>query len=179
MKILKKILIVLLAIICAILIIAIFTKKDYGVTRSVLINKPLPEVFGYVKMLKNQNDYSKWGSMDPEMEKIYSGTDGTIGFISGWKSKDDNVGSGEQEITAIEEGKRIDFDLRFKEPFESNAKTFMTTEATGLNQTKVTWGFNGKMNYPLNIFLLFMNMEKMLGDDFQTGLNNLKNKLEK
>ncbi len=179
MNILFTILIVLLAIIVAILTTALFTKKIYGVTCSIVINKPLNEVFGYVKMLKNQHDYSKWGKIDPDMEKIYTATDGTVGFISGWSSKNKNAGVGEQEITAIEEGKRIDYDLRFKEPFESNAKSFMTTEKVGDKATKVTWGFSGQMKYPLNFFLLIMNMEKMLGNDFQTGLNNLKVILEK
>jgi hypothetical protein len=179
MKILKVIFIILCIIVLAILIAALFIKKEYGVTRSVVINKPLKEVFNYVKMLKNQNAYSKWGGMDRNMEKIYTGTDGTVGFISGWKSKNKNVGTGEQEIIGLIDGSRIDYDLRFKEPFESNAKTFMITETLGENQTKVTWGFSGKMKYPFNFFLLIMNMEKMLGDDFQTGLNNLKLILEK
>jgi len=55
----------------------------------------------------------------------------------------------------------------------------MSTEAVGGNQTKVKWGFNGKMPYPMNLMLLVMNMDKMLGDQLQTGLNNLKTILEK
>lgn len=179
MKILKKILIILLAFIAVILLAAIFIKKEYSTSRSVVINKPLKEVFGYVKLLKNQNEYSKWASMDPNMEKMYTGTDGTVGFISAWKSQQKEVGSGEQEITAILEGKRIDYDLRFKEPIESNAKTYFTTEALNENQTKVTWGFSGKMIYPLNFIRVFMNMEEMIGADFQTGLNNMKGIIEK
>ena len=179
MKILKKILIGLVALIAIILIAAIFIKKEFGTTRSVVVNKPLKEVFEYLKLLKNQNEYSKWASMDPNMKKIYTGTDGTVGFISAWKSQQKEVGSGEQEITAILEGKRIDYDLRFKEPFESNAKTYFTTEALNENQTKVTWGFSGAMSYPFNFLLIFMNMEEMIGADFQTGLNNMKGIIEK
>lgn len=179
MKLLKNIVLVLAVIIGFIMIAAIFIKKEYSTTRSVVINQPISTVFGYVKLLQHQNDYSKWAGMDPDMKKIYTGTDGTVGFISGWESEQDDVGAGEQEITAIEEGKRIDYELRFKKPFESTAKTFMTTEAISQNQTKVSWGFQSEMPYPFNFMKLFFDMEKMIGDDFQTGLNNMKSILEK
>lgn len=55
----------------------------------------------------------------------------------------------------------------------------MTTEAAAPGVTKVTWGFESKMNYPMNIMKLFMNMNEMVGKDFSTGLANLKNLLEK
>jgi hypothetical protein len=55
----------------------------------------------------------------------------------------------------------------------------MITEAVSDNQTKVKWGFSGRMAYPLNLMKLFMNPEKSVGDDFSTGLNNLKTILEK
>ena len=54
----------------------------------------------------------------------------------------------------------------------------MITENVAQNQTKVKWGFTGRSEYPSNLFLLFMDFEKMVGDDFQTGLQNLKNILE-
>jgi uncharacterized membrane protein len=179
MKILKKILAVLAIIIVALLIVALFAKKDYAVEKEVVINKPNQEVFDYIKLLKNQNNYSKWATMDANMKKEFRGTDGTVGFVSSWDSDVKDVGKGEQEIKKITEGKRIDYELRFIKPFESTEQTYMATEALSENQTKVKWGFSGRMNYPMNLMLLFMNMEKMVGDDLQTGLNNLKNILEK
>jgi hypothetical protein len=112
------------------------------------------------------------------MKKTFTGTDGTVGAIAGWDSKDKNVGVGEQEIKKIVEGKRIDFELRFKVPFESTDNAYMITEAVSTNQTKVKWGFDGKMPYPMNLMLPIMNMEEMLGKDLQDGLNNLKAVLE-
>ena len=67
MKILKRLLIALLIILSVPLITALFVKKDYSVERQVAINKPREAVFDYVKYLKNQNNYSKWASMDPDM----------------------------------------------------------------------------------------------------------------
>jgi uncharacterized protein YndB with AHSA1/START domain len=178
MKILKTILIAVGILIAVPLIVALFVKKDYEVEREITINKPKEEVFDYVKFLKNQDNYSKWATMDPEMEKTYRGTDGTVGFVSAWESDNKDVGKGEQEIKKITEGERIDFELRFFQPFESTEPAYMTTESVSENQTKVKWGFSGHMDYPMNIMMLFMDFEKMIGDDLDTGLKNLKSVLE-
>lgn len=178
MKVLKKILIALLIIIAIPLIVALFVKKDYSVMREIVINKPQAEVFNYVKYLKNQNNYSKWANMDPNMIKTYTGTDGTVGFISAWDSKNDEVGKGEQEIKKITEGSRIDYELRFIKPFESTEQAYMITEAASPTQTKVKWGFEGHMAYPMNIMMLFMDFDKMIGSDLNTGLDKLKTVME-
>ena len=174
MKIIKRILLVLLSIVVIALIVALFIPKDYSVERSVTINKPRTEVFDYIKYLKNQNQYSKWAKMDSAAKLTFTGTDATPGFISAWDSKKDKVGAGEQEIKSITPNQRIDYELRFKRPWSSVANAYMTTDSTGANQTTVKWGFKGTMPYPMNIMKLFMNMEKMIGEDLQTGLDNLK-----
>lgn len=179
MKVLKRILLLIVAVIAILLLIAAFTKKNYAVEREIVINQPKQAVFDYIKLLKNQNDYSKWAMMDPDMKKTYTGTDGTVGFISAWDSDKKDVGKGEQEIKKITEGERLDFELRFYKPFEATEQAYMTTEEVSPTQTKVKWGFNGHMSYPSNLMLLFMNFEKMIGDDLQTGLARLKAVLEK
>lgn len=179
MKVLKKILLVLVILIALPLIVALFVKKEYAVVREITINRPKQQVFDYIKYLKNQNSYSKWASMDPAMKKTYRGTDGTVGFVSAWESNKDDVGKGEQEIKKITEGERIDFELRFIEPFEATEQAYMTTQELNPDQTKVQWGFDGKMQYPMNLMLLFMDFETMIGNDLSTGLKQLKTELEK
>lgn len=161
------------------LILALFVKNDYAVVREIVINKSRNEVFDYIKFLKNQDNFSKWATMDPDMKKTYRGTDGMAGFVSTWESDNPDVGTGEQEIVSIVEGERIDYELRFIKPFEANEPAFMTTESLAENQTRVVWGFSGHMDYPMNLMFLFMDMEKMIGDDLETGLINLKTVLEK
>ncbi|MCC8410977.1 SRPBCC family protein [Mucilaginibacter sp. UR6-1] len=178
MKILKVILFVVVAIIALALITALFVKGDYSITRDIVINKPKSEVFNYIKYLKNQNDYSKWAKMDPGMKTGFRGTDGQPGFTSAWSSDRDSVGKGEQEIKKIDEGKRIDYEIRFIEPMEAVAPAYMITDSIAPVQTKVTWGFEEHVPYPFNIMCLFFDVEKMIGNDLQTGLNNLKVKLE-
>ena len=178
MNILITILVAVFAFLALLLIIALFTKKAYSVEREITINKPRQDVFSYIKLLKNQDHFSKWASMDQNMKKAYKGTDGTVGFVSSWESENKKVGKGEQEITKIAEGERVDYRLHFIEPFEGLANAFMTTASVAENQTRVKWGFDSSMKYPMNIMLLFMNMERMIGDDFATGLNKLKANLE-
>lgn len=113
------------------------------------------------------------------MQKNYTGIDGTVGFTYAWDSTNKQAGKGEQQITSIKDGERIDMALHFIKPFEGRSVAWMTTTPATGNQTKVQWGFNGKMNYPMNIMLLFMNMENMIGKDLSGGLANLKNILEK
>ena len=173
------ILIVVAIIIILPLVTALFIKKNYAVQREITINKPKMKVFDYIRYLKNQDNFSKWAKMDPNMKKSYSGTDGTIGFISAWDSNDKNVGKGEQEIKKISDGARIDYEIRFIKPFRSTSFAYMTTDSETENQTKVKWGFSGNMKYPMNLMLVFMNMEKMIGNDLVTGLTNLKNELER
>ena len=179
MKMLKKILLVIAILIALPLIIALFVKTEYAIQKEITINKPKQLVFDYIVLLKNQDHFSKWANMDPNMKKTYQGTDGTVGFISAWESTNEEVGTGEQEIKKITEGERIDFELRFIKPFEATESAFMTTESISENETKVVWGFNGHMPYPMNFMMLFMNIEKMIGDDLQTGLDNLKAELDK
>lgn len=69
-----------------------------------------------MKLLKNQDNFRVWFSKDPAIKKTFSGTDGTVGAVAGWDSKNQNVGVGEQEIKKIVKGERIDSELRFKVP---------------------------------------------------------------
>ncbi|MEO6330715.1 MAG: SRPBCC family protein [Ginsengibacter sp.] len=176
MKILKSILLVIVVLIAIVLIAALFVKKEYSVEREIIINKPNEDVFNYVKHLKNQDKYNKWVMMDPNVRRNYSGTDGTVGFVSTWDSDNKNVGKGEQEIKKINEGERIDLDVRFEKPFKNTANVYMTTEAISANQTKVKWGMQGKNSYPLNLMNLFV--PGILGKDLQTSLTTLKMVLE-
>lgn len=178
MKILKTILLAIVAIVAVALIAALFIKSDYSIKRDIVINKPKGEVFNYIKYLKNQNEYSKWAKMDPGMKTEFRGTDGQVGFISAWDSERDSVGKGEQEIKKIDEGKRVDYEIRFIKPMEAVAPAYMITDSIAPVQTKVTWGFEEHVPYPFNIMCLFFDVEKMIGNDLQIGLNNLKGKLE-
>jgi hypothetical protein len=179
MKWIKRFFLFLISIVLMIMLVALFFPTSYSVKRDVIINRPKEEVFAFVKQLKNQDLYSVWQQMDPNMEKSFSGIDGTIGFTSSWKSKNREVGSGSQTILRLTEGDSMVCQIAFKEPFESINQNYFTTTSEGDTGTRVEWGFKGEFPYPLNLFAVAMDMESMIGKDFQQGLNNMKVILEK
>ena len=168
---------VVLAIIGLIVLLALVAPKSYNVSRSIKINRLLPEVFDYIKYVKNQNDWSPWKKKDPNMTQEFEGTDGEVGFISRWEGNKD-VGTGEQEIVRIIENESIESQLRFFKPWKSQSDAYITVDAIDETTTKVTWGFSGVNKPPSNIFFLFFNMDKTVGADFEDGLNQLKLNLE-
>lgn len=178
MRIVKKLLLFVLAIVVILMVAGLFVKKDYALEREIVINKPEAEVFNYIRMVKNQDNFSVWNKKDPKAKKEYKGTDGQVGFVYSWDSENKEVGKGEQEIIKIVENERIDLKLRFKEPFEAEDNAYFVTEDISPNQTKVKWGFKGHLDYPKNLFLLMMDMDKELGGSLDTGLSDLKKILE-
>lgn len=171
------VLLIILGIIALPFILALFTKKDYALQKEITINKPVNEVFNYLKHIKNQDDFNKWVQTDPNMKKEFRGEDGTKGFVYGWNGNK-KAGEGEMEIISIVEGKHVDIEIRFVRPFPGVSKAPISTEAVTENATKVTWGISSTMKYPMNIMLLFMSMDKLLGNDMLQSLNTLKTKLE-
>lgn len=176
MTILKYVLIALIAIVVLLLIVASFINSAFQVESNITINQPKQIVFDYIKHLKNQEYYSKWMKMDKDMETTYRGEDGTVGFVYAWESEMKNVGVAEQEITDIVEGESIETEIRFKEPFVSTDQAYMTTESMTDSSTTVTFGYNGKMNYPTN--LLIPVFKNKIGKDMKDNLQALKAILE-
>ncbi len=176
MNIIITIFLVLIGIIALLLIVALFTRKEYNIQREVTIHAPLQKVFDYLKQLKNQDNFNKWVMADPEMKRDFKGTDGTVGFIYAWNGNK-KAGEGEQEIKSIEVGKHIKTEVRFVRPFAGIAQANIFTESISNNQTKVSWSNVSEMKYPMNIMVLMV--EKMLAKDMDESLTKLKVILEK
>lgn len=168
---------ILLAIAIVLLILGLIAPKHFEVNRSIIVNKPISEVFDYLKYIKNQDDWSPWKKKDPNMKQTFEGIDGEVGFTSKWEGNK-VVGSGEQEIKRIVENERIETELRFLKPWKSQSDAYLRVVSLDSEETNVTWGFSGKNKFPFSIFMLFMNMDKAVGKDFEEGLSNLKQQLE-
>ncbi|MDH3529833.1 MAG: SRPBCC family protein [Acidobacteriota bacterium] len=179
----KKVLVAIVALVAlvgiAIGVLVLVTPTEFIVEREIEIEKPRAEVFVYLKEIKNQDAWGPWVKKDPNIKQSYEGNDGEVGFISKWESEHQDVGSGEQEIKKIIEGERIDTEIRFKKPFESTAEAYITTADAGTDKTKVKWGFTGSMPRPMNLMLLFIDMNAEVGKDFDEGLSSLKDIVEK
>ncbi|GAB3931339.1 SRPBCC family protein [Mucilaginibacter myungsuensis] len=161
-----------------VLIRAAFTSPVSLITADVQINKPFKVVFDYVKLLSTQGEYNKWVMQDPNVKRIYTGTDGTVGSVVAWEGNS-KVGKGEQEITAIDEGKRIDWQLRFEKPMKNTSDAWMELHMLSPESTKVIWAFAGNLTYMMKVMHVAFNLPKLLRKDMQTSLNNLKTILEK
>lgn len=169
---------IMAALVLLLLILSLLAPKGYEVSRSTLIAVPKDQVFKVLRSLKQQDEWSPWAKRDPNMHKEYRGTDGEVGSVSYWNGNKE-VGEGEQEITKIIDGERIEGQLRFLKPWKSESDCYFVTEAISEERTKVVWGFTGKNKFPFSIMMLFMSMDKMVGKDFEEGLATLKTMLEK
>ncbi|HEY8934217.1 MAG TPA: SRPBCC family protein [Cyclobacteriaceae bacterium] len=178
MNIVLIILLVIAIIIAFLLVAALLSSEEYSISQEITINKPKQQVFEYVRILKNSDNFNKWVMMDPAMKKTYNGTDGTAGFVYQWDSENKQVGKGEQEIISIKEGERIDYELHFMKPFEGKANAWSNLSSIADDQTKVQWVFSGLRNYPMRIMHIILNLKKALGKDLQTSLVSLKSVLE-
>ncbi len=167
---------ILLGIIGLIVILGLVAPNSYDVSRKIVIKKPIGEVYNYVKLVRNQEHWGPWEERDPDMKKHFTGTDGEVGFVSAWDGNKE-VGSGEQEITGLDENAEVRTQLRFLKPFKSTSDAFIRTMEVE-DGTEVTWGFAGSNKFPVSIFMIFMNMDKTIGKDFEYGLNKLKGILE-
>ncbi len=169
----------IVAVIIGILIVlAIAAPKKYNVSRSVTINKPKAEVFEYLKYIKKQDEWSPWQKRDPNMKRKFTGEDGAVGFVSWWDSDHKQVGSGEQEIVMLKPNDRIESALRFLKPWKSESMGYFDLSDGANGATHVAWGFYGENKPPMNIMMLFFNMDKAVGKDFEEGLAELKRILE-
>lgn len=178
MKTLKYIGIGLVAIIVLILVVALFVEKDVVYEKSITVNAPIDSVWLNVNSLGAVDKWSPWNDYDPNMKKSLTGTDGTIGAMASWESDVREVGKGSQTISKIEPPTLLETDLKFYDPYESEAKGYIKLNVEG-EGTKVTWGFKSTMPYPFNVTKLFINMEDMMDKDWNSGLSKLKALCEK
>ena len=176
MKFIKYLLIIFAAITGIFLLLGLVAPREYEISRSVSINAPSPEVFPHLSSLKKRNEWSPWAELDPGMKVTYEGTDGQPGSKQAWEGND-QVGKGVQEILSVSE-RKVETKVKFIEPFESEmlSSLDLAPESSG---TKVTWTAKGENPFPFNAFCLFMDMDSMIGKDFEKGLGKLKVIIEK
>ncbi len=176
MNIVIIILLVLAAIIALLLLMALFRKKEHYVKREIVINAPRQQVFDYIKLLKNQDEFNKGAMADADRKREFKGTDGTVGYIYAWSGNKD-AGEGEKEIIHLVEGKSVEAEIRFVKPMKTSARIIMDTTSLSDTQTNVSWSNAGVLSYPINI--LIPMLEKHVAKDMDSSLLILKNILEK
>lgn len=169
---LKKILLILVALVAIVLVIAAFQPSEFRVTRSAIIAAPAATVFAEVNDFHRWQGWSPWEKLDPAMKRTFDGAAAGLGAGYAWEGNSE-VGSGRMTITESRPAERILIKLEFLKPMPGICPTEFTFRPEG-GATKVTWTMSGTNNYLGKIFCLFMNMDKMVGGQFEQGLANLK-----
>lgn len=168
----RKVLRVVLLAIVALLIYASTRPDTFHVERTGMIGAPPEVVYAHVVSFHAWPAWSPWEKLDPNMKREFGGTDGAVGSSYAWVGND-NVGTGKMTITEATPASKVDMKLEFIKPFKAtNTATFaLAPEGAG---TKVTWAMDGKNDLMGKIMSIFMNMDKMVGGDFERGLVSLK-----
>jgi hypothetical protein len=176
-RILKFSLIALLVIIAVVLVAAAKQPDSFRVARSTKVNAPPTAVFPHVDQLKNWEAWNPWGKLDPNMKLTYDGPESGVGASYSWVGNNE-VGEGKMTITESRPNELVQFKLEFFKPMAGVSTSEFTLVPKG-EQTEVTWAMKGENNYVAKIFCLFMNMDKMIGGQFEKGLAELKAAAEK
>jgi hypothetical protein len=168
---------ILIGIITFIAFLHAWSRKDYELNRTVVINRPKAEVYAYIRQLKKQSTWMPWFLNDPNFVIKYKGEDGKLGAASYWKGH--NRIEGIQRITKLQEGKLLETELLFLRPYKSLTLNYMAVKELEPDRTKMVWGVKGVHRFPASVFMWLYGMERAIGKDFETGLKNLKQILEK
>ena len=169
--------IVLVVAVAIILILAATKPESFSVQRVITVQAPPERIFPFI------NDFHQWGSWspyenkDPAMKRSYSGAASGTSAVYAWEGNK-NVGSGRMEILDASAPSKIVIKLDFFTPFEGHNTAEFTMLPQG-DATNVTWLMHGPLPFMGKIMHVFINMDRMVGKDFEIGLANLKRLTEK
>ena len=174
--------VLIVAVILAIAIIAVLayaaTRPDtFSVQRSTTIRAPAEKIFPFINDFHAWTAWSPYETRDPDMKRIYGGALSGKGATYAWDGNR-NVGAGRMEILDAPAPSRVTIKLDFSRPFEGHNTAEFTLEPQG-DATKVTWAMHGPALFVGKLMGLFIDMDKMIGKDFEAGLANLKVSAEK
>lgn len=169
---LKKILFALAIILIVLAIVAALQPADFRISRSATISALPAVVFAQVNDLHQWEAWSPWAKLDPALKRTYDGPPAGVGAVYRWVGNS-KVGEGQMTITESRPNDLVGMKLEFIRPFACTNATEFTFKPDG-EKTVVTWNMTGRNNFMAKAAGLFMNMDKMVGGDFEKGLANLE-----
>lgn len=174
---LKIILIVMAVLVAGVLVFAATKPDVFRVERATVIQAPPAKVFSLINDFRQWGPWSPWEKKDPAMKRSFGASSAGQGATYAWQGNKD-VGQGSMEIVESVTPSRIRLKLDFIQPFEAhNVVTFtLTSQGKG---TEISWAMEGPVPYFAKIIHVFINMDEMVGRDFEAGLANLKTLAEK
>lgn len=173
---LLKILMALGVVIAAALIVVATRPSEFRVTRSAAMAAPASAVFAQVNDFHNWEAWSPYVKRDPAMKKSFAGSPAGVGAVYTW-SGNREVGEGRTTIIESRSSDLIRITLEFERPFRSTSTAEFTFKPAG-EQTLVTWTLDGRNGFMGKAVGLVMNLDRMVGGDFEKGLADLKSVVE-
>ena len=164
---------VVLAIVIAAVLVLAATKPDtFRVERAAMLSAPADKIYPLIADFHQWLSWSPWEGCDPQLKRTYSGAERGKGAVYAWDGNK-NVGSGRMEILEASSPSKIVIKLDFLKPFEAHNVAEFTMLPQG-GATNVIWVMHGPAPFMSKVMQVFMNMDRMIGEDFEAGLANLK-----
>lgn len=173
---LKTILIALVVIVIVFVVVVAMQPSEFRVARSTTVSAPPGTVFAQVNDFHKWEAWNPWGKIDPAMKQTYEGAPAGVGAVYTWAGNNE-VGEGRMTITESRPSDLIRVRLEFFKPLRATNTAEFTFKPEG-NQTAVTWSMFGQNNFMAKAIHLFMNMDKMIGGQFEKGLASMKSIVE-
>lgn len=163
----------IVALVVLLLVVVALQPGTFHIERRATIPAVPAELFAQVQDLHKWRDWSPWENVDPQLKRTYSGSIAGVGAVYDW-SGNNEIGSGRMTILDCRPHEFIRIKLEFFKPFKGLSTAEFTFVPQGDDQTQVTWSMYGPKNYFAKMLHLICNMEKMIGGQFEKGLENLK-----
>ena len=177
LKILSVLAAIVMVVVVAILGYAATKPDSFRVERTATIKAPPDRIFALIANLRGWSVWSPYEKKDPDMKRAFNGPENGKGAVYEWDG-DKNVGRGRMEIVEATPPTKIVIKLDFIKPFEGHNTAEFTLVPTDDNTT-VTWAMYGPSPYVAKVMGTLFDMDKMIGNDFEAGLANLKTTAEK
>jgi hypothetical protein len=163
--------------IAAILVLALTKPNTFRVQRSAVMQAPAETIFPLIDDFHQWGVWSPYEGRDPEMKRSFTGAARGKGAVYAWDGNK-NVGSGRMEILESSVPSKIVIRLDFLKPFEAHNTAEFTLLPQG-GTTDVIWAMHGPAPFMSKLMQVFMNLDNMIGRDFEAGLARLKTVVEK
>ena len=147
---------------------------DFRIERKVTVPAPADIVFAQIQDFHAWEAWSPWAKLDPSMKTDYAGAPQGKGAIYSWEGND-KVGKGRMTITDVVPNQSVTINLEFLAPWEATNGTLFALNSQGPN-TEVSWSMTGHNSFPAKMAGVFMDMDKLVGSDFERGLSDLSKK---
>ena len=169
--------VVLSVAIVGLILVVRMQPSNFRISRSISMSAPASEVFGQVNDFHNWRNWSPWEKMDPDLKRTYEGAPSGTGSVYSW-SGNKKVGEGRMTLVESHPSDRIRIKLEFLKPFKATNTAEFTFQSEGGN-TRVEWAMTGaNESFMSKAFCMVMNMDKMVGKDFEKGLASMKETVE-